>query len=196
MKSTQQNFNWTHNGTRQQMKQDLFDKHIPGLITKPEDPKEETKAVITDRVTINVHLVGPLAGPVAKADPAISAPTPSPPRAELPAARPRTAPVLLQVFESSSSEESVPYLFRDERSSNENLANLILYTAYIARIPVEPLIADNICQQQPEICVSLVSSSSSVGKQSQPVAVAPHDIESALQTREQQYQMSENKLRL
>ena len=95
------------------MEQDLFDKHIPGLITKPEDPKEKTKAVTTDpdRVTINVHLGGPLAGPVAPADPAISAPTPSPPRAAVPAARARTAPVHLPVMESSSSDESVPYLF-------------------------------------------------------------------------------------
>ena len=49
------------------MEPDLFDKHISELINESEKEIEKTKTVMPDpvRVTINVHLDGPLAGPEA-----------------------------------------------------------------------------------------------------------------------------------
>ena len=107
------------------------------------------------RVTINVPLGGPLAGPAAAAAPP-SSPL-SPPRVVV---RPRTAPVHLPVFDSSSSDEAVPNLFDKNSSSDENLADLNLDAEQIARVPVDPLIANKIRQQEPEIRVPLGSSSS------------------------------------
>ena len=106
-------------------------------------------------VTINVPLGGPLAGPAAAAPPAAP---PAPPRIVAPAVRPRTAPVQLPVFDSSSSDEAIPNLFDENISSDENLADLNLDAEQIARIPVDPLIADEIRQQEPEVRVPLVSS--------------------------------------
>ena len=109
------------------------------------------------KVTINVPLGGPLAGPAVAAHPAAP---PAPPRVVAPAVRPRTAPVHLPVFDSSSSDEAIPNLFEENSSSDKNLADLNLDADQIARIPVDPLIADEIRQQEPENRVPLVSSSS------------------------------------
>ena len=136
---------------RQHMEPDLFDKHIPELIIEQEKEIQQSKTVKQDpvRVTINVPLGGPLAGPAA-APPA--APL-APPRVVAPAVTPRTAPVHLPVFDSSSSDEAIPDLFDENSSSDENLADLNLDAEQIARIPVGPLIADEIRQQEPEIHV-------------------------------------------
>ena len=126
---------------RQHMEPDLFDKHIPKLINEQEKEIKQATKVKQDpvKVTIKVPLGGPLAGP---------------------AVRPRTAPVHLPVFDSSSSDEAIPNLFEENSSSDENLADLNLVADQIARIPVDPLIADEIRQQEPENRVPLVSSSS------------------------------------
>ena len=89
---------------RQHMDSDLFDKHIPELIKEQEKQTEKTKTVKPDpvRMSINVPLGGlggPLAGPVAAAPPV---PPPAPPIVAVLAVRPRTTPVHLPVFDSSS----------------------------------------------------------------------------------------------
>ena len=133
----------------------IFDKYIPELINEREKETQKAKTVIPDpvRVTINV----PLGGPAARTVAAAPAPAPAPPRVAAPAVRPRTAPV----FDSSCSDEAIPNLFEENSSSDENLAELNLDAEQIARIPVDPLIADETRQQQPEVRVPLVSSSSS-----------------------------------
>ena len=93
------------------------------------------------KVTINVPLGRPLARPAVAAH---AAAPPAPPRVVAPAVRLRTAPVHLPVFDSSSSDEAVPNLFEENSSSDENLADLNLDADQIARIPVDPLIADEI----------------------------------------------------
>ena len=142
------------------MEPDLFDKHIPEIINEQEKETHQAKTVKQDpvRVTMNVTLGGPLAGPAAAAHPA---PPSSPPRVAAPALRPQTAPVHLPVFDSSSSDEAIPNLFEENSISDENLADLNLDAEQIARIAVDPLIADEIRQQQqqPEVRVPLVSSS-------------------------------------
>ena len=57
---------------RQHMEQELFDKHIPELISEQEKEIHQSKTVKPDpvRVTINVPLGGPAAGPAAAAPPA------------------------------------------------------------------------------------------------------------------------------
>ena len=102
------------------MEPDLFDKHIPELINEQEKETQKATTVRSDpvRVTINVPLDGLLAGPVAAAPPA---PSPAPPKVAAPAVRPRTAPVHLPVFYSSSSDEAIPILFEENSSSDENL---------------------------------------------------------------------------
>ena len=137
---------------RQHMEPELFDKHIPELINEQEkEIKQATKEKQDPvRVTINVPLGGPLAGPAVAAPPAAP---PAPPRVVAPAVRPRTAPVHLPVFDSSSSDEAIPNLFDEKSSSDENLADLNLDAEQIARIPVNPLIADEIRQQEPEVRV-------------------------------------------
>ena len=104
------------------------------------------------RVTINVPIGGPLAGAAVAA--------PAPPRRAAAAVRPRTAPVHLLVFDSSSSDEAIPNLFEENSSSDKNLADLHLDAEQIAIIAVDPLIADKNRQQQPAVRVPLVSSSS------------------------------------
>ena len=84
----------------------------------------------------------------------------APLRVAEPAVRPRTAPVHLPVLDSSSSDEAIPNLFEENSSSDENLADLNLDAEQIARIPVNPLFEDEIRQQQAEVRVPLVSSSS------------------------------------
>ena len=178
---------------RQHMEPDLFDNHIPELISDQEKETHQSKTVKPDpvRVTINVPLGGPAVGPAAVAPPA-------PPLAA-PAVRPRKAPVHLPMFDSSSSDESTPNLFEKNSSSDENLADLKLDAEQIARIPVDPLIADEIRQQQPEVRVPLVSSSSddemfSPSQQLQP-AIVPLDVWSPPETREEQYALNERKIR-
>ena len=86
------------------MEPDLFDKHIPELISEQEKQSIQSKTVKPDpvRVTINIPLGGPAAGPAA------AAPLPAQPRVVAPAVRPRTAPVHLPVFDSSSSDKAIP----------------------------------------------------------------------------------------
>ena len=182
---------------RQHIEPDLFDKHISELIK--EEKTGKTKTVIPDpvRVTINVPLGGPLAGPVAAAPP-VSPPTQ--PRVAVPAVRPRTAPVHLPVFDSSSLDELIPKLFEENSNSDENIADLELVAEQIAKIPVDPLIADEIRQQQPEVRDPLVSSSSSDDElftplqQPQPTIV-PSENESHTETHEEQFALHERKIR-
>ena len=148
----------------------------------------------TIRVTMNVPLGGPLAGPVAEAPPV----PPAPPKVAAPAVGPRTAPVHLPVFHSSSSDEAIPNLYEENGSSVENLANLNLDAAKIARIPFNPLTADEVRQQKPEFRVPLVSSSADDEmfpplQQPQP-AIVPFDIESPPETLEAQLALTERKL--
>ena len=145
----------------------------------------------TVRVTINVPLGGPLARPAASASLA-------PPRVLAPAVRPRTAPVHLPVFDSSSSDEAIPDLFDENSSSDENHANLNLEAEQIARIPVDPLIADEIREQEPEMRVALVSSSSDdemFSPLQQPqTAIEPLNVESAPEKHEKQFSLTERSL--
>ena len=180
------------------MEPHLFDKHIPELINEQEkEIKQSTKAKQEPvKVTINVPLGGPLAGTAAAAPP--TAPL-APPRVVAPAVRPRTAPVHLPVFDSSSSDEVLPNLFDENRSSDENLADLNLDAEQIARIPVDPLIADEIRRQEPENRVPLVSSSSDnemflPAQQPQP-SIVPFDIESPPETHEEQFALTDRKIR-
>ena len=113
--------------------------------------------------------------------------------------KPRSAPIHLLMFDSSSSDEAFPNLFDKNSSSDENLADLNLDAEQIARTPIDPLIADKIRQQEPEICVPLVSSSSddeicSPSQQPQP-AIAPLDVESPPETHEEQFALTEKKMR-
>ena len=126
---------------RQHIEPELFDKHIPELINEQEKKTQQPKTVIPDqdRVTINVPLGRPLAGPDAAA---IPAPPPAPLRLVAPAVRQRTAPIHLPVFDSSSSDEAIPNLVEKNSSSDENLADLNLDVEQLARIPVDPLISD------------------------------------------------------
>ena len=178
---------------RQNMDSDLFDKHIPELIKKQEWQTEKTKTVKPDPVLVSINvplggLGGPLAGPVAAAPPV---PPPAPPIVAVLAVRPRTIPVHLPLFDSSSSDEAISNFFEENSSSEENLADLNLDAKQIARIPVNPLIADEIREQKREVCVPLVSSSSDDEmfpslQQHQPTIV-PFDIESPPETREEQF---------
>ena len=148
------------------------------------------------KVTIIVPLGGPLAGPAVAAHPAAP---PAPPRVVAPAVRPRTAPVHLPVFDSSSSDEAIPNLFEEKSSSDENLADLNLDADQRVRIPVDPLIADEIRQQEPEVRVPLVSSSSDdemflPAQQPQP-SIEPFDSESPPETLEEQFALTDRKLR-
>ena len=88
---------------RQHREPDLFDKHIPDLIKEQEKETHQSKSVKPEpvRVTKNVLRGGPTAWPAVAAPPA---PPPAPPRVAAPAVRPRTAPVHLQVIDSSSSD--------------------------------------------------------------------------------------------
>ena len=182
---------------RQHMEPDLFYKHIPELISEKEKESIQSKTVKPDpvRVTINVPLGGQLVGPAAAAPPA---PLAAPPRVVAPAVRPRTAPVHLPVFDSSSSDEAIPNLFDENSSSDENLADLNLDAEQIARIPVDPLIADEIRQQEPEVRAPLVSSSSDdemspPARHSQP-SIVPFDIESPPETHEEQFALTDRKI--
>ena len=144
-------------------------------------------------MTINVPLGEPLTRPAAAPPP-----PPAPTRVAAPAVRSRTVPEHLPVFDSSSSDEAIPN-FKENSSSDENLAHLNPDAEQIARIPVDPLIAEDIKQQQPEVRVPLVSSSSddemfSPLQQPQP-AIVPLDIESPPETREEQYALNERKIR-
>ena len=103
------------------------------------------------------------------------------------------------MFDSSSSDEAIPNLFEEKISSDKNLADLNLDAEQIARIPVDPLIADEIRQQEPEIRVLLVSSSSDdelflPAQQSQP-SIVTLDVESPPETHEEQFALTERKLR-
>ena len=147
-------------------------------------------------MTINVPPGGPLAGPAVAAPPAAP---PAPPSVVVPAVRPRTAPVHLPVFDSSSSDEAIPNLFDENSSSDENLADLNLDAEQIARIPVNPLVADEIRQQEAEVRVPLVSSSSDdemflPAQQPQP-SIVPFDIESPPETHEEQFALTDRKIR-
>ena len=147
-------------------------------------------------MTINVPLGGPLLGPAVAAPPAAP---PAPPRVVAPAVRPRTAPVHLPVFDSSSSDEAIPNLFDENSSSDENFTDLNLDAEQIARIPVNPLIADDIRQQEPEVRVPLVLSSSDdemflPAQQPQP-SIVPFDIESPPETHEEQFALTDRKIR-
>ena len=183
---------------RQHMEPDLFDKHIPELIIEQEKEIQQSKTVKQDpvRVTIIVTLGGPLAGPPAAAAPAVPL---APPRVAAPAVRPRTAPVHLPVFDSSSSDEAIPNLFEENSSSDENLAVLNLDAKQIARIPVDPLIADEIRQREPEIRVPLVSSSSDdelfLPAQQSQTSIVPFEIESPPETHEEQFALTDRKIR-
>ena len=123
-----------------------------------------------------------------------------PPRVVVvPAVRPRTAPIHLPVFDSSSSDEAIPNLFNENSNSDENLDDLNLDAEQIARIPVNPLIADEIRQQETEVRVPLVSSSSDdemflPAQQPQPLVV-PFDIESPPETHEEQFALTDRKIR-
>ena len=182
---------------RQHMEPDLFDKHIAVLIIEQEKEIQQSKTVKHDqlRVTIKVPLGGPLAGPAAAAPPAVP---PAQPRVVAPAVRPRTATAHLPVFDSSSSDEAILILFEENSSSNENLSDLNL-DAEIARIPVDPLIADEIREQEPEMRVPLVSYSSDdemFSPLQQPqTAIVPLDIESPPETHEEQFALTDRKLR-
>ena len=134
----------------------IYFKHIPELINEQENELQQSKKVKPDpdRRTINVPLGGPAAGPAA-APPAVPL---APPRVVAPAVRPRTAPVHLPVFDSSSSDEAIPNLFDENSKLDENLADHNLDAEQIARIPVDPLIADEIRKQEPENRVPLLSS--------------------------------------
>ena len=148
------------------------------------------------RVSINVPLGGLLAGPAVAAPPAAP---PAPPRVVAPAVRPRTAPVNLPVIDSSSSDEAIPNLFNENSSSDENLADLNLDAEQIARIPVNPLIADEIRHQEPEVRVPLVSSSSDdemfLQTQQPRPSIEPFDSDSPPETREEQFALTDRKLR-
>ena len=183
---------------RQHMEPELFDKHIPELINEQETEIQQSKKVKQDpvRVTINVPLGGSLAGPAVAAPPAAP---PAPPRVVAPAVRPQTAPVKLPVIDSSSSDEAIPNLFNENSSSDENLADLNLDAEQIARIPVNPLIADEIRHQEPEVRVPLVSSSSDdemflPAQQPRP-PIEPLDSDSPPETREEQFALTDRKLR-
>ena len=141
------------------MEPDLFDKHIPKLINEQEKEIKQSTKVKQDpvKVTINVPLGRPLAGTAAAAPPASPL---APPRVVVPAVRPRTAPVHLPVFDSSSSDEAIPNLFEENSSSDENLADLNLDAEQTARVPVDPLIPNEIRQQEAEVRVPLEASSS------------------------------------
>ena len=95
---------------RQNMEPDLFYKHFPELIIEQGQERQQSKTVKQDpvKVNINVPLGIPLAGPAAAAPPAVPL---APPRVAAPAIRPRTAPVHLPLFDSSSSDEAIPNLF-------------------------------------------------------------------------------------
>ena len=184
---------------KQNMEPDLFDKHIPELINEQEkEIKQATKEKQDPvRITINFPLGGPLAGPAAAAAPP-AAPL-APPRVVAPAVRPRTAPVHHPVFDSSSSDEAIPNLFDENSSSDENLADLNLDVEQIAQMPVNPLIADEIRHQEPEVRVPLVSSSSDdemfqPAQQPQP-SIEPFDSDSPPETREEQFALTDRKLR-
>ena len=195
--STLQNFNLIHleNNTWNQ----IYLINISAkLINEQEKEIKEATRVKQDpaKVTINVPLGGPLAGAAVAAPPAAA---PTPPRVLAPAVRPRTAPVHLPVFDSSSSDEAIPNLFEENSSSDENLADLNLDADQIARIPVDPLIADEIRHREPENRVPLVSSSSddemfSPLQQPQP-AIVPLDVESPPETREEQFALTDRKIR-
>ena len=183
---------------RQHMEPELFDKHIPELINEQEKAIKQATKEKQDpvRVTINVPLGGPLAGSAVALPPAAP---PAPPRVVAPAVRPRTAPVHLPVFDSSSSDEAIPHLIDENSSSDENLADLNLDAEQIARIPLNPLIADKIRQQEPEVSQELVSSSSDdemflPAQQPQPSKV-PFDIESPPKTHEEQYALTDREIR-
>ena len=183
---------------RQHMEPDQFYKHIPELLIEQEKEIQQSKTVKQDpvRVTINVPLGIPLAGPATAAPLAVPL---APLRVAAPAVRPRTAPVHLPLFDSSSSDEAIPNLFEENSSSDGNLSDLNLYAEQIARIPVDPFIADEIRQQEPEIRVPLVSSSSDdemflPAQQSQP-SIVPFDIESLPETPEEQFALSDRKIR-
>ena len=147
-------------------------------------------------MTINAPLGGPLARPAAAAAPP-AAPL-APTRIVAPAVRPRIAPVHPPVFDSSSSNDAIPNLFEENSSSDENLSDLNLDAEQIARIPVDSLIADEIREQEPEMCIPLVSSSSddemfSPLQQPQP-AIVPLDVESPPETHEEQLALTERKI--
>ena len=176
----------------------FFDKHIQELINEKEKETQPAKTIKPDpaRVTINVPLGRPLAGPVAAAPRALP---PAPLRVAAPAVRPRTTPVHVPVLDSSSSDEAFPKLFEENGSSDENLANLNLDAEQIARIPVDPLIVDEIRQQQPEARNPLVSSSS-VDEMFRPLqqpqpAIMSFDIESLPERHGEQFALTERKLR-
>ena len=161
------------------MEPDLFDKHIPELINEQEKEIHQSKTV---RPAVAAHPAAP----------------PAPPRAVAPAVRPRTAPVHLPVFDSSSSDEAIPNLFEENSSSDENLADLNLDADQIARTPVDPLIADEIRQQEPENRVPLVLSSSDDEMflpAHQPPSIEPFDSESPPETHEEQFALTDRKLR-
>ena len=103
------------------------------------------------------------------------------------------------MFDSSSSDEAIPNLFEENSSSDENLADLNLDGEQIARIPVDPLIADEIRQQEPEVRVLLVSSSSDdemfLPAQQPQTSILPLDIESPPESREKQFALTDRKLR-
>ena len=181
---------------KQHMEPYLFDKHIPELIKEQEREIKQATKVKQDpvKVTKNVPLGKPLAGTALAALPAAP---PAPPRVVAPAVRPRTAPVHFPVFDSSSSDEAIPNLFEENSSSDENLADQNLDADQIARIPVDPLIADEIRQQEPENRVPLVSSSSDDEMflpAHQPPSIEPFDSESPLETHEEQFALTDRKI--
>ena len=102
------------------------------------------------------------------------------------------------MFDSSSSDEANPNLFDENSSSDKNLSDLNLDAEQIARTPVDPLIADEIRQQEPEIRVPLVSSSSDdemfLPAQQSQTSIVPLDVESSPETREEQYALNERKM--
>ena len=100
----------------------------------------------------------------------------------------RTNPYRTDKIRRSGSPKS-----RNARARLENLAYLNLELKQLASIPVDPLIADENRQQQPEVLVALVLSSSSDEKP-QP-AVVRFDIESPSELYEQQYAMNERERR-
>ena len=87
----------------------------------------------------------------------------------------------------------------ENSSSDENLAYLNLDAEQIARIPFNPLIADEIRHQEPEVRVPLVSSSSDdemflPAQQPRP-SIEPFDSDSPPETREEQFSLTDRKLR-
>ena len=144
---------------RQHMEPALFDNYIPELINERETETHQARTVKQEpvRVTINVPIGGPLARPAAEGP--LETP-PAPPMVAAPAARPRKTPVHLPLFDSSSSDEAIPNLFEENSKSDKNPADLNLDAEQISRTTVDPLIADEIRQQQPEVRVPLASSSS------------------------------------